>query len=410
MEKVVGWFVFAAMALVVCGFVYYVRYTAEQRGWFEPKATYFTYADSAEGLAIGGPVTLMGFNVGRITQIEASPPRGPGSDHNVRITFIVFGTNHYNYIWTGTSHVSFVGSFVSTERHLDISRGTGSTNHNTYINYPVEHMSLQDAEASPHFADYRLGQDFSDGVNPMAVRAWGLVKLNLTNLTKLNVTNLWVIHYDPSDFKKDAVAVWNDAGHHYEPVDETNAYCLTPDTTPALMDHINGIVGQVEKALPQVLAYTNQIAATLSNVTQISSNVNAEILRLQPILSNAEFVTANMRDTNGGLGNMLIPPALKEQLVGTLSGTRATMTNVNVTLDDVNNRLPSMLLGVDLVLSNTANITSNLNNQVVANSNMLTSISEMVVHSDQMVEGLKHHWLLRSAFKTPKTNSPAKGK
>jgi methyl-accepting chemotaxis protein len=224
------------------------------------------------------------------------------------------------------------------------------------------------------------------------------------------VTNLWVIHYDPSDFKKDAVAVWNDAGHHYEPVDETNAYCLTPDTTPALMDHINGIVGQVEKALPQVLAYTNQIAATLSNVTQISSNVNAEILRLQPILSNAEFVTANMRDTNGGLGNMLIPPALKEQLVGTLSGTRATMTNVNVTLDDVNNRLPSMLLGVDLVLSNTANITSNLNNQVVANSNMLTSISEMVVHSDQMVEGLKHHWLLRSAFKTPKTNSPAKGK
>jgi hypothetical protein len=48
-----------------------------------------------------------------------------------------------------------------------------------------------------------------------------------------------------------------------------------------------------------------------------------------------------------------------------------------------------------------------LNAQVQANSNMLAQISDIVVHSDQFVQGLKHFWLLRSAFKTPKTNAPA---
>jgi uncharacterized protein YoxC len=402
MERLVGWFVLAAMALVVCGFAYYIRYTAAQRGWFEPKATYFTYSDTGAGLAVGDPVKLMGFPVGRITAIEASPPRGPGSDHNVRITFIVVGTN-YSYIWTGSSHVSFTASLLSGTRQLDISKGTGTNNYNTYINFPVEKMSLSEIEASTHLDKLRLGQEIYTGTNRV-MNAWAALSNHWQSIEKLGVSQVWVI--DGMDRKKDITSVWNDLAHHYEPVDQTNSYCLTPDETPALMDHINGIVGQVEAALPRILAYTNQIVATLSNVTQISSNVNAELVKLNPILSNVDYITASLRDTNGSLGNMLIPPVLKEQIVGTLSGTRATMTNVNITLDDVNTRLPSVLEGVDLVLSNTANITSNLNNQVVANSNMLTAISDMVIHSDSLVEGLKHHWLLRSAFKPAKTNAP----
>jgi hypothetical protein len=50
-------------------------------------------------------------------------------------------------------------------------------------------------------------------------------------------------------------------------------------------------------------------------------------------------------------------------------------------------------------LENLANVTSNLNAQVQANTNILSNVSEAVVHSDELVQGLKRHWLLRSAFK-----------
>jgi hypothetical protein len=37
---------------------------------------------------------------------------------------------------------------------------------------------------------------------------------------------------------------------------------------------------------------------------------------------------------------------------------------------------------------------------------MLSTISETIGDTDTFIQGLKHHWLLRSAFKTPKTNAP----
>jgi hypothetical protein len=59
-------------------------------------------------------------------------------------------------------------------------------------------------------------------------------------------------------------------------------------------------------------------------------------------------------------------------------------------------------------LENLAGLTSNLNWQVQQNTNMLSSISEAVVHADGLVQGLKRHWLFRSAFKEkpePSTSS-----
>jgi hypothetical protein len=49
-----------------------------------------------------------------------------------------------------------------------------------------------------------------------------------------------------------------------------------------------------------------------------------------------------------------------------------------------------------------------LNAQVQANTNLLGGISKAVTDADDLVQGLKRHWLLRSAFKTKATNAPAK--
>ena len=58
------------------------------------------------------------------------------------------------------------------------------------------------------------------------------------------------------------------------------------------------------------------------------------------------------------------------------------------------------------LLFNLADLTGGLNAQVQSNSNMLGGIAKTVGDTDDLVQGLKRHWLLRSAFKTPVTNQP----
>jgi ABC-type transporter Mla subunit MlaD len=83
-----------------------------------------------------------------------------------------------------------------------------------------------------------------------------------------------------------------------------------------------------------------------------------------------------------------------EQLQGAL-------TNANALLASTDTNLTAILLQL-------ADITGNLNAQVQANTNMLGTISRTVADADDFVQGLKHHWLLRSAFKSEnKTNAPA---
>ena len=87
----------------------------------------------------------------------------------------------------------------------------------------------------------------------------------------------------------------------------------------------------------------------------------------------------------------------------------ALLTNANVTMTNADTNLVMLADDLGRSLNNLADITSNLNQQVQVNSNMLKQISDTVVHHDEFVQGLKRHWLFRSAFKTPDTNAPAAG-
>jgi ABC-type transporter Mla subunit MlaD len=106
------------------------------------------------------------------------------------------------------------------------------------------------------------------------------------------------------------------------------------------------------------------------------------------------------------LGEWLIPTNINQQLALTLLNANGTLTNVNETVTNVNTNLEPIFEEISRSLDNLAGITSNLNNQVQANSNMLTQISDIVVHGDQFIQGLKHYWLLRSAFKEKKKKTP----
>jgi ABC-type transporter Mla subunit MlaD len=234
----------------------------------------------------------------------------------------------------------------------------------------------------------------------------------LDKLAGLGLSKVWVM--DTTSRSKKITAVWNDLEAHYEPFTGTNVYVLPPDASPAIMDRVQAIVAQVEEALPNFLAFTNQIAATLSNSVQLTSNLNAVAAGVRPVVGDVGAITANLRDPRGSLGEWLIPTNLNQQIGATLLNANGAITNVNgaltnanATLTNVNTNLLIVFDGVAQSLDNLAGLTSNLNHQVQVNSNMLSEISDIIVNSDDFIQGLKRHWFLRSAFKPAKTNAPS---
>jgi ABC-type transporter Mla subunit MlaD len=87
--------------------------------------------------------------------------------------------------------------------------------------------------------------------------------------------------------------------------------------------------------------------------------------------------------------------------------TGSVLDNAANVLANADTNLTALFEKVGSSLDHLADLTSNLNAQVQSNTNILGTISKAVTDTDDLVEGLKRHWLLRSAFKTPKTNAPA---
>ena len=159
------------------------------------------------------------------------------------------------------------------------------------------------------------------------------------------------------------------------------------------------LIAQVEKALPGILDLTNRIAAVLNNSATLASNLNIVALNAQPAAANFAQLAAQLRG----------PGALGEWALGT-NGQKnldATLLNANQMLANTDTNLNQLFDQLAASLDNLAGITSNLNAQVQSNTNMLGSISQTVMDTDDLVQGLKRHWLLRSAFKKKPDAKPA---
>lgn len=306
-ERIVGFFVAFAVVVLAVGFAYYLYNTAQRRGWFIPKCPVFTFLESAEGLKVGDPVTLMGFDVGNITAITAE---APGKYYKVFIALEV-RRPYYGYIWTD-SRVRVQAAGLLSGRGLEITAGEKGT---------------------PR------------------------VREELGRVSEL------LIH------------------DHWEAITKAHkGLFLEADEQPPLSDRAQQLVSTVEKALPNILGLTNQVAAVLNNSAQLTSNANQ-------VVTNLIVITDNIRDPHGSLGEWLIPSDLH--------------TNLNTNLVAIASSLNDTIL-------NLASITSNLNRQVQSNDTILVRISTLVVDTDNLVQGLKKHWLLRGIFQkmNSQTNAP----
>jgi len=406
MERAVGWFVLLATALLVFGFAYYVYNTAKRKGWFLTKAPYFTFTDRATGLKVGDPVMLMGFEVGRITRIDAQPPED--FYYNVYVEFEI-KESYYDYLWTVGSRAKVVTADLLGKRMLEVTKGTGG--YPTYKFNPMREMTLSEAENLPEGEKWELGEDvyveYDKGPELVVPARSPLVSTNLARLRALGKSR--ILAFDSREKRKHITAVWNDkTGSYLKFIPKSdraanlkaNLYWLPSDESPAVTERLEKLVDQVDQALPNFFGLTNQIAGVLSNAVNLTSNLNALATEAGPAAANLAYISAQLREP-GSLGEWLLGTNANRQMSATLESA-----NTAITRADTN--LIALVENLARSLDSLADITSNLNAQVQANTNILGSISKAVVDADDLVQGLKRHWLLRSAFRTRATNAPPK--
>jgi ABC-type transporter Mla subunit MlaD len=159
---------------------------------------------------------------------------------------------------------------------------------------------------------------------------------------------------------------------------------LEPIEEPPLSDRAAKLVGTIEHALPNILGLTNQLYTVLTNTAQLTANANQMVVDTHPLLTNLTVITDNLRDPHGSLGEWAVP-------------------------NDLHTNLAAVTESLNTTILNLAAITSNLNAQVESNDKMLTRISTLVIDTDNLVQGLKKHWLLRGIFQkmNSHTNAPA---
>jgi hypothetical protein len=389
MERAVGWFVFLATALLLFGFGYYVYHTAERKGWFRIKAPFHIYAQSSAGLNVGDPVYMMGFPVGQITRVD---PQKPYETNNVKIEFII-REPFFRYIWTGGSYAKINTADFLGKRQLEVTRATNG--YAICVTQPVFFKTVPELEQliAAETNQWQLSQDVFDENTNLLFGAYTMLTVsNLQRIAELKPWSNSIYAYNNTINRNRIVASWDGRVHHYKiftPGAET-AWLRTVEAPP-VSDQLQAMVTQVQQALPGIFALTNRIAAVLDNAASAASNLNTAMTAAQPMVTNFAVISGQLREP-GGLGAWALGTNGQEQLAGAL-------TNANFLLAHTDTNLGAVLIEL-------AGITSNLHAQVQANTNLLGEISKAVVDADNLAQGLKRHWLLRSAFKTKATNAP----
>jgi ABC-type transporter Mla subunit MlaD len=391
MERVVGWFVFVASAFLLSGFGYYIYHTAERKGWFVIKAAFHTYVQSSSGLNVGDPVVMMGFQVGQITRVFPMPPR---DSHNVEVEFEIRDP-YFRYIWSQGSVVKVNAADFLGKRQLEVTRGTGTNSYAICVTQPVFVKTIPELEqlVGAEAGKWQLYQDVLDENSNLVFGTYTTLDPTiLQRIADLKPESNSIYVLDNTVNRKRIVASWVSHWHRYENfTPERDTAWLKAAESPAVTEQLQAMVTQVQQALPGIFALTNKLSTVLDNAANATSNLNITIVEARPMLTNFAAISGQLREPGGPMVWALGTNG-NDQIQGAL-------TNMNSLLANSDTNMTAILIHL-------SDITSNLNAQVQANTNMLAGISKAVTDADDLMQGLKRHWLLRSAFKVKATNAP----
>ena len=405
MERTVGLFVASALILLLAGLIFYAYQVAKRKGWFLQKMPYYTYVRSGAGLKVGQPVQLMGFDVGEITEINTLPP-----DFYYLNVFVGFTVRepYYGYLWDDSRAKVAPGDLLGN-RFIELTKGTNGAP--TYLFQVAREYPTSSLPALLGKTNLALGQILYDAAHSNVI---GTLNKRLSQQLVRDIASSGVESVVLIDYAAHArlpTRIWNYQENRYEPFDRKSengrkGFFLPPEEAPAIGDRIEKVMNTIETALPGVLDVTNQLKATLRDAAGAAASAESLLASLRPVTTNLVFITTQLTNGQGALGEWLLPTNLSAQLTQTLAAATATMTNASLLFTNADARLDQIALSLLENLENLAGITSNLHAQVNANTNLLGSASQLIIDADDLAQGLKRHWFLRSAFKSRPTNAP----
>lgn len=402
LERLAGWFVLLAVTLLLVGFGYYAYHTAQRKGWFVVKARYFTLLDRATGLRVGDPVKLMGFEVGRITRIEAQPP--DDFYYNVYVEFEVRSPYH-GYLWTTGSRVRVTPADLWGKRELEVTKGTGGTA--TYIFHPLHDLPVADLKQLPELERWQLAEDiYAPDAPQILVHAQSpLTPEVIQTLQQIGRARVRLL--DTRESRRFFTGIWNDREGRFDPyTPRSQPYWLRAEESPALTERLDQLVRQVEAALPGLFALTNEVRTTLARATELTRNLDATLATLRPTLTNLGELSAQLRG-EGALGAWLLDPPARTNLGHILASAPPALQQATQLLARADRSIDTLTAELLSTLEHLTAITGSLRQQVEANTNLLSHVSDALRHADELVQGLKRHWLLRSAFRARATDTHA---
>lgn len=405
-ERLVGLFVTVATLLMMVGLGFYIQRVAKDKGWFLRKMPYYTYVRTAAGLKVGQPVKLMGSEVGKITKVEPLPP-----DFHYGNVFIAFEVkeNHYGYLWEDSRAKVGASDFLGN-RFIELTKGTNGAP--TYLFHGLRRVNITELPALASQTNLFLGEDLYDAdakrvLLPLFTSLEKITTLVPGEFRQLSGT---VSLIDRSMTSKLPAGIWDPQEARYLPFDRKiykEGYFLPPEEAPALSDRLEAVMNTVERALPGVLDLTNQIGRVLASSSSAAERAEQVLADVRPLLARLNVISGHLTNAQGSLGEWLLPPQLHRQLNEALTNVNTAITDASLLLTNSDARVTQLAVELDRTLENLSGITSNLHAQVNANTNTLTEITRLVTDADDMVQGLKRHWFLRSSFKARPTNAPA---
>jgi ABC-type transporter Mla subunit MlaD len=346
-ERIVGFFILAATLMMLAGLFFYLRENAKKRGWFLLKAPYYTYLRSGGGFKEGDKVKMMGFDVGEITRVEAEAPM---NTNNVYVEFVILG-KYSGYVWSDST-VSVKSLGLLGGRYLEVNKGDGSGRHGRV------------------YETYRTKDQHT-------------------------ITEVLVSTNGPT----------------YKPRLRTDhtPYLLVAEEPPEIAAQMDAIIQKAQDAMPFILALTNSLTVIMANTAQATDRLNGLLVKAEPVVTNLSLISANLKNPKGALGEWLIPTNLHVELDQALVAANQALASANSTVTNVNFQLTEVATSLDVAIDSLAQITGNLRQQVDQNTNVVTEVSRLIINTDNLVQGIKRHWLMRSAFRSdPKSSESTK--
>lgn len=369
-DKIVGLFIL----LAVIGLVVILIFLGLNQRWFKKNVYFYSKFNSAKSLIVGMPITLSGFEIGKVDNIDLNP-----REKIVILNFYIY-EEFYETSVTPNSIIELVSS--------PIGLGSGLVFH------PGLLKGEDDWRAIPE-GDYIPAYNTEDG---LSIAAKGLVDRSVTDDSigsLLSQVNPIMQQIPPILFALKNVLV---------DVDEAFKGTRESQLGRTLFS-VTGLLSSMNKSLTEVNSVLGGTSAgpagnILNNLSEVSDTMNEAVLeqsrKLAALMENVKGITANLEKISGD------PTGLVTTLINPGGSIKTFLDDGNVLFDNVQ----GMFEDVRAIIGELEKFSRFISSTTPQISGILETGKETLSEGQNVLEGLKNNPLIKGGI-TEKKDQPS---